>query len=176
MTHLKFDVDVYFTHRFLRRPSATNRVRYFDSTDRLEQAFGYEHISNVSTWVKLFIGHLNSQLTRLFDESDSNLERGIYRFRNAHDEVELRLSIVYTANGPTSMSKQDWIDEQRDKRVKHFNYAPYCVECACNQIFHSHASLERSVAPYDGDAIDTFVKFIMDTLVAWHIGKELTEC
>lgn len=176
MAHLKFDVDVYFTHRFLRWQSARNHGRYFDNTDQLEQTFSHEDVSNVSTWVKLFMGHLNSQLARLFDESDSNIERGIYRFRNAHDEIELRLSIVYTANGPTFISKQDWIKEQKDKRTKHFNYAPYCVDCARNRIFHSHASLKPSIAPYDGDAVDTFVKFIMDTIVAWHTGKELTEC
>lgn len=176
MAHLKFDVDVYFTHRFLRWKSERDHVKYFDNTEQLEQSFSRQDVSNVSTWVKLFVGHLNSRLAKLFDESNSNVERGTYIFRNKRDEVELRLNIIYTPNGPTFISKQDWIKEQRDGRVNHFNYAPYCADCALNRIFHSHACLKPSIAPYDGDAVDLFVEFIMDTLVEWHSGKELTEC
>lgn len=176
MAHLKFDVDVYFTHMFLRWKSTRNHSRYFDNTDQLEQTFKHVDVSNVSTWVKLFMGHLNSRLIKLFGDFDFDTTKGIYIFKNSRDEVELHLNIIYTANGPTFISKQDWIKEQRSKHFKQLNYAPYCVYCACNRIFYSHVSLKPSVAPYDGDAVDTFVEFIVDTLAAWHAGKEVTEC
>ena len=48
MAHLKFDVGVYFTHRFLRWQSGRNHGRYFDNTDQLEQAFRRDDVSNIS--------------------------------------------------------------------------------------------------------------------------------